>query len=265
MRDAKLDAEHRLRRKHHRPPRRQRSRRCKPLLFGSHIDSVPGGGNYDGDVGSLVGDRGRADARRQLDRDAPSARGRDLAERGRRSHRQPRRERPARRRPNSRPSRTAARRSRTGIALHRRRSVEAGSGEADEGRRSPAISSCTSSRAARSSGESRHRRRRRHRRHQAVGSDRHRFPEPRRHDGDGPSGTTRCSRRRASSTWSIASCASMPGRQVGTVGRIQAFPGAPNVIPGQSRLHARAARPRRRQDRRAVRAHPQGEPRRSAR
>src|SRR5262249_39750822 len=23
-----------------------------PLLFGSHIDSVPGGGNYDGDVGS---------------------------------------------------------------------------------------------------------------------------------------------------------------------------------------------------------------------
>src|SRR6185503_14545037 len=25
----------------------------KPILFGSHIDSVPGGGNYDGDVGSL--------------------------------------------------------------------------------------------------------------------------------------------------------------------------------------------------------------------
>jgi len=25
----------------------------KPLLFGSHIDSVPGGGNYDGDVGSM--------------------------------------------------------------------------------------------------------------------------------------------------------------------------------------------------------------------
>src|SRR6476661_4403492 len=25
----------------------------KPLLFGSHIDSVPEGGNYDGDVGSL--------------------------------------------------------------------------------------------------------------------------------------------------------------------------------------------------------------------
>ena len=25
----------------------------------------------------------------------------------------------------------------------------------------------------------------------------------------------------------------MPGRQVGTVGRIQAFPGAPNVIPGK--------------------------------
>src|SRR6185312_3247828 len=25
----------------------------KPILFGSHIDSVPEGGNYDGDVGSL--------------------------------------------------------------------------------------------------------------------------------------------------------------------------------------------------------------------
>src|SRR5262249_22670153 len=24
-----------------------------PLLFGSHIDSVPGGGNFDGDLGSL--------------------------------------------------------------------------------------------------------------------------------------------------------------------------------------------------------------------
>ena len=27
--------------------------KLKPLLFGSHIDSVPEGGNYDGDVGSL--------------------------------------------------------------------------------------------------------------------------------------------------------------------------------------------------------------------
>ena len=26
----------------------------KPLLFGSHIDSVPGGGNFDGDLGSLA-------------------------------------------------------------------------------------------------------------------------------------------------------------------------------------------------------------------
>ena len=25
----------------------------KPILFGSHIDSVPGGGNFDGDLGSL--------------------------------------------------------------------------------------------------------------------------------------------------------------------------------------------------------------------
>jgi N-carbamoyl-L-amino-acid hydrolase len=26
----------------------------KPILFGSHIDSVPGGGNFDGDVGSMA-------------------------------------------------------------------------------------------------------------------------------------------------------------------------------------------------------------------
>src|SRR5690348_17321564 len=26
----------------------------KPILFGSHIDSVPEGGNYDGDVGSMA-------------------------------------------------------------------------------------------------------------------------------------------------------------------------------------------------------------------
>ena len=28
-----------------------------PILFGSHIDSVPNGGNFDGDLGSLVGAR----------------------------------------------------------------------------------------------------------------------------------------------------------------------------------------------------------------
>ena len=39
----------------------------KPIVLGSHIDSVPEGGNYDGDVGSLVGQgfcRGCADAAR---------------------------------------------------------------------------------------------------------------------------------------------------------------------------------------------------------
>jgi N-carbamoyl-L-amino-acid hydrolase len=30
-----------------------RDQRLRPILFGSHIDSVPEGGNYDGDVGSL--------------------------------------------------------------------------------------------------------------------------------------------------------------------------------------------------------------------
>ena len=37
---------------------------------------------------------------------------------------------------------------------------------------------------------------------------------------------------------------STPGRQVGTVGRVQAFPGAPNVIPGKVDLHARNPRSR---------------------
>ena len=30
-----------------------RDRQLAPIMFGSHIDSVPGGGNYDGDVGSI--------------------------------------------------------------------------------------------------------------------------------------------------------------------------------------------------------------------
>ena len=44
--------QHRCRRKHLRPPAGERGS-LKPLVFGSHIDSVPDGGNYDGDVGSL--------------------------------------------------------------------------------------------------------------------------------------------------------------------------------------------------------------------
>jgi N-carbamoyl-L-amino-acid hydrolase len=33
--------------------RRQGSEDRPPILIGSHIDSVPGGGNYDGDVGVI--------------------------------------------------------------------------------------------------------------------------------------------------------------------------------------------------------------------
>src|SRR5262245_54058065 len=29
-------------------------RSLRPILFGSHIDSVPGGGNFDGDLGSMA-------------------------------------------------------------------------------------------------------------------------------------------------------------------------------------------------------------------
>ena len=34
--------------------REGRDRALKPILFGSHIDSVPGGGNFDGELGSLA-------------------------------------------------------------------------------------------------------------------------------------------------------------------------------------------------------------------
>ena len=50
-------AAHRSRRQHLRPARRHAMPSLPPILFGSHIDSVPNGGNFDGDLGSLVGAR----------------------------------------------------------------------------------------------------------------------------------------------------------------------------------------------------------------
>ena len=41
-----------------------------PMLFGSHIDSVPNGGNFDGDLGSLSAVQIFADAEGSGDRDA---------------------------------------------------------------------------------------------------------------------------------------------------------------------------------------------------
>ena len=45
--------QHRRRRQHLRPAAPAATPSLKPIVFGSHIDSVPDGGNYDGDVGSL--------------------------------------------------------------------------------------------------------------------------------------------------------------------------------------------------------------------
>ena len=62
----------------------------KPILFGSHIDSVPDGGNYDGDVGVLSSIEVARTLRERSDHDATSDRGHHLPERGRRHDRQSR-------------------------------------------------------------------------------------------------------------------------------------------------------------------------------
>ena len=64
--------------------RRAGSEQLPTLLFGSHIDSVPHGGNFDGPLGSLgaIEVMGRSVAGRRARR-APPARGRDLDQRGR--------------------------------------------------------------------------------------------------------------------------------------------------------------------------------------
>jgi len=58
------------------------SAQLQPILFGSHIDSVPSGGNFDGDLGSLsaLGALEALAARRRPD--APPARDGDLGARG---------------------------------------------------------------------------------------------------------------------------------------------------------------------------------------
>ena len=59
-----------------------------PILIGSHVDSVTDGGNFDGPVGSFGAIEVARSLREQGVAAAPSARGRGLAERGRRHHRE---------------------------------------------------------------------------------------------------------------------------------------------------------------------------------
>ena len=79
---------------HHRPARGS-DPKLPVIMTGSHIDSVPGGGNYDGDVGVL----GAIEVAQVLQRarrpSAPSAGGREFHRRGRRADRKPRNDRPA--------------------------------------------------------------------------------------------------------------------------------------------------------------------------
>ncbi len=125
-----------------------------PILFGSHIDSVPNGGNFDGDLGSLSA-LGALEALARGGRPhAASARDGGLGAR---------RELRVRPRPRLQPHRRRRRHAGghgRGLERHaprrrdpadRRRPGSHPRGAAAEGRRITATSSCTSSRAARSS------------------------------------------------------------------------------------------------------------------
>ena len=192
-------AEHRLRGEHHRPSRRKRLVAPPAALRVAHRFG-PRRRQLRRTSRIHLGDRGRADAGRALHRHAPSARGRDLAERGRRPVRQPRGERPAHHaRAQDRLEQRQDRRGRD--SLHRRRSRAARRRQASRRARSPATSSCTSSRAARST-------RRRStsassRESSGSSSGRSRSPDFRTTPARPrwTSGTTRCSRPRASWTW----------------------------------------------------------------
>jgi len=54
---------------------------ASPVVFGSHIDSVPNGGDFDGDLGTLAA-RGHRDAERRAPEDSPPAGRRRVGQRG---------------------------------------------------------------------------------------------------------------------------------------------------------------------------------------
>ena len=204
----------------------------KPLLFGSHIDSVPEGGNYDGQVGSTAAiEVAQTLAEHNVVTRHPLEVVIWQNEEGG-LYRQPRGERPAqRRRAQDRLEQRQDDRSRESRFIGGDRG-EAGPGQAAEGRDRRLF------RAPHRAG--------RHARAEKIdigvvegivgikqwdvtvtGFANH-------------AGTTAMDQRH-DALLSAARFVDMvnrvvrgiPGRQVGTVGRIQAFPGAPNVIPGK--------------------------------
>ena len=60
-----------------------RNNALPPVITGSHIDTQPTGGKFDGNYGVLAGHRGRAHAQRSRHRDRGADRGRLLDQRGR--------------------------------------------------------------------------------------------------------------------------------------------------------------------------------------
>ena len=205
----------------------------KPLVLGSHIDSVPGGGNYDGQVGSMAA---LEVAWTLADADAATRHPLHFVVF-----------------PNEEGGKTGSRalagevdpkeldlvdgfglHHRRGTAPHRRRSGPARRGRA--GLRTPSRPSwsCTSSRAPSSD---------------RLGIDigvvegivgimrwnvvRGGHDQPRRHHAHGPAPRRHGGRRPLRGHGLHRRSRSWPGTQVATVGRLVAEPGAPNVIPGR--------------------------------
>ena len=204
----------------------------KPLVFGSHIDSVPDGGNYDGDVGSLSAiEVARTLAANNLVTRHPLEVVIFQNEEGG----------------------TVGSRALVGeltaedLLLKTHSGKTIGGGITFLGGDSSTLASVKTDtrrrgrvrRAAHRAGrqprsrENRHRGGRGHRRHRPVGSHRRRRRQPRRHHRDGRP-PRQPARHGPLHRHGAPRDHSTPGRQVGTVGRVQAFPGAPNVIPGKA-------------------------------
>ena len=160
-----------------------------PILFGSHIDSVPRGGNFDGDLGSLAALAVDRDARARRHPHASSARDRRLVRRGRRRVRTRPRRQP------DRGGRHHARRSRSDLERHdaapKRSAASAAAPSASRMRVRPKGSHhCYLELHIEQGGtlerqHHRDRRRRRHRRDPALSRGDHRPRESCRDDADG--------------------------------------------------------------------------------
>ena len=209
-----------------------------PILFGSHIDSVPGGGNFDGDLGTLAAlEVLHAVQSAKLEDPAPAGNG-ALGSRREHGLRQGNRVQPYRRR------RSAARRHGPGLEHHapgrcdqadRRRSrSHRASGTAE---RVVACLSGTAHRAGRDAGSCR----------RPVGIVEgivaiHRYDVVvdgfANHAGTTPMGERQDALVAASTLiLEVRELArSRQGRQVGTVGRLEVEPNSPNVIPGRVSL-----------------------------